>query len=288
MTLLWQGFTTAVVCLVALYSFRKRARTYPPGPRGVPILGNLFQVNTANPWTKFREWAKIYGPIVYVNIAGQSIVLLNTKKAAEDLLEYRGSKYSDRPRLIALEYMGGNSLITMLSLGDRWRRLRRASEHALGAKISSNYHGIQTNESTLMAHGLLTEPEKWNGQLQRMSSSIILSILYGKPIIQSVDDPSVVFMNELVEAFCEATVPGTYLVVFPILEHLPRWLSRWKQVVEKRFQIYDSRFHELFLSIKKKVISGQEQCPSFSFTLAENQARHGTSDRDCSWSCGAL
>ncbi|THU95918.1 hypothetical protein K435DRAFT_665488, partial [Dendrothele bispora CBS 962.96] len=95
------------------------------------------------------------------------IILLNTKKAAEDLLEHRGSKYSDRPRLIASEYMTGNSVITMLSIGDRWRRMRRASEHALGVKISSNYHRIQTNESTLATHGLFMEPDKWNEQLQR-------------------------------------------------------------------------------------------------------------------------
>ncbi|THU95919.1 cytochrome P450, partial [Dendrothele bispora CBS 962.96] len=114
-------------------------------------------------------------------------------------------------------------------------------------------------------------------------------ILYGKPSIQSINDPSVVFMNETVEAFSETTVPGTYLVdTFPILEHLPRWLSHWKQVVEKQFQSYDSRFHELFLSIKNSVISGHEQHPSFSSTLAENQTQHKISDRDCSWLSGTL
>jgi hypothetical protein len=40
------------------------------------------------------------GPIVYINVAGQDMVILNTHKAAADLLDRRAPIYSNRPRWI--------------------------------------------------------------------------------------------------------------------------------------------------------------------------------------------
>ena len=33
----------------------------PPGPPGVPLLGNLHQLPPERPWVKLAEWAKEYG-----------------------------------------------------------------------------------------------------------------------------------------------------------------------------------------------------------------------------------
>ena len=38
---------------------------------------------------------------MYISIAGTGILVLNSHKAAADLLERRGQIYSDRPRLIS-------------------------------------------------------------------------------------------------------------------------------------------------------------------------------------------
>lgn len=89
---------------------------YPPGPPAIPFFGNLFQL-TVDAWVPFTKWGKQYGqlliflsrcsaetfglgPVVYLNIAGQPIVVLNTLKAAGDLLDRRSNIYSDRPRYI--------------------------------------------------------------------------------------------------------------------------------------------------------------------------------------------
>jgi hypothetical protein len=51
------------------------------------------------------------GPIVYVDLAGQSMVVLNTHKVATDLLDKRASIYSDRPRLIVASEIMSRGLI---------------------------------------------------------------------------------------------------------------------------------------------------------------------------------
>ena len=45
----------------------------------------------------------IIGDVVYLNVLGQSIVVLGSMQAARDLLDKRSSNYSDRPRSAMME-----------------------------------------------------------------------------------------------------------------------------------------------------------------------------------------
>ena len=53
----------------------------------------------------------VAGDIYYLNVAGKIVVVLNSRKAAIDLLERRSAIYSDRPRMIvAFEMITGGLL----------------------------------------------------------------------------------------------------------------------------------------------------------------------------------
>jgi hypothetical protein len=97
-----------ILGIIALYAARYLAspfRKLPPGPRGYPIIGNLLEVK-AGQWLKFAEWHKKYGQfvvsniffgtflrwsqpgdLIYLNAAGQPVVIINSPKAAVVLLD---------------------------------------------------------------------------------------------------------------------------------------------------------------------------------------------------------
>lgn len=61
----------------------------PPGPPRLPIIGNVHQVPKAHTILQYYAWSKIYGPVMHLNILGQSIIILSTTKAAHELLAKR-------------------------------------------------------------------------------------------------------------------------------------------------------------------------------------------------------
>jgi len=85
------------VGILAQQLFKKKdPLPLPPGPPGLPIVGNSFQIPLINPWRKQAEWTKQYGPIYRLKLGKDTVIVLGTQQAAKDLLEKRSKIYSSR------------------------------------------------------------------------------------------------------------------------------------------------------------------------------------------------
>lgn len=70
-------------------------------------LPDLGDVATDYAWLTWTEWRRIYGPINYLNAAGQSILIANSQEVATSLLDERSAIYSDRPRFVMAAEVSG-------------------------------------------------------------------------------------------------------------------------------------------------------------------------------------
>ena len=41
-----------------LYLLRRQSSTRPPGPKGLPFLGNIFDIPNENGWSVYAEWSR--------------------------------------------------------------------------------------------------------------------------------------------------------------------------------------------------------------------------------------
>ena len=57
---------TIALVLFAIYVlkyfiFRSRSPSLPPGPRGLPLVGNIFDMPSEKEWLTFAKWGETYG-----------------------------------------------------------------------------------------------------------------------------------------------------------------------------------------------------------------------------------
>ncbi|KAJ7503688.1 cytochrome P450 [Mycena galericulata] len=285
----WSLFlaSAAFLYLVQKTNFLRKGRL-PPGPRGLPIVGNLFQLKT-DAWHTFTEWKDTYGPLVYINVAGQSILILNSHKVAADLLDRRAPNYSNRPRwIVASEILTGGLLVVFTQYNDVWRRMRRAGHEGLNKQVASSFHAPQNREALLLVDGMLKHPKLWNEEIRRATASMIWSVVYDKPPITDAEDPSIAAVNNFITRIVRAAFPGShYVEFFTWMKYVPSSMAKWKRDAEEWYRKDSKVFEELYLDAKHRVKSGEDR-PSFAANLVRDVERHGLSDKESAWLAATL
>ncbi|KAJ2918994.1 hypothetical protein MD484_g1408, partial [Candolleomyces efflorescens] len=200
-----------------------RGLPLPPGPRGLPILGNLFQLPQAEQWKVYQEWSKQYGDMVYLEAMGQPILILGTLDRTEDLMEKHATMYSDRPTLPVGQFIDLSHSFAMMNYGADWRHDRRVFHQYLNHHAVVQYHPIMEQEAVNLLRRLTENPEKFRDHVRFTLGSIIMRVAYGFDDVDT-NKRLVTDAEALVSSFTEAIVPGRYLFnSFPSLGLLPDW-----------------------------------------------------------------
>jgi hypothetical protein len=105
-------------------------------------------------------------------------------------------------------------LLHMLTADHRWRRLRRVTVEGYSKSAVPDFYPIQGREALMLALALIKNPPDTEKHLQRHGSSIMLSVNYHLPPVDSEDDPIIVGVMKHVERLMHETRPGTRLVEF--------------------------------------------------------------------------
>lgn len=110
-----------VLLLTVLYLRPNRYAKLPPGPPGIPVLGNLLQLPKHFAFLKFHEWSKQYGPIFSVNLAGQRVVVVNSVKTAADVLDRLSAHTSNRPPWIKInQFLSRGNIVISAQQGETY------------------------------------------------------------------------------------------------------------------------------------------------------------------------
>ncbi|PPQ95874.1 hypothetical protein CVT26_015566 [Gymnopilus dilepis] len=206
---------------------KARGISLPPGPKQKWLIGNLHQLAAAKtePWLTFASWGKIYGPLVYLRVLNKETIIINSGKAAIELLESRSGVTSDRPT----QWMGGElagrkySVFLTSSTDPRFRFFRRLLHNGLNPRASKDYRPIQLQENRVLLQNLAQSPQNLALHIRRNAVATILKVAYGYEV-KSNDDPLVHLLEHGFKLAAGISVPGKYWVeFFPILRYIPSW-----------------------------------------------------------------
>ncbi|KAJ0419163.1 putative cytochrome P450 [Aspergillus carlsbadensis] len=232
--------------LLAVYLATRRKPTsslpLPPGPKPLPLIGNIHQAPKSHGWRIYQQWSKEYGPIVHVNMLGQHVIILSSTEVAHEILAKRGAAFSDRPRLFLANELALKGLnILMMNYTPQFRQHQRLHASVLNTTPAASYLPLQTLESTQLVHDLANNASNPSGTevqkyFQRAIASIIHTLLYGFRIADP-DDAMLDKIAKFNHEFSEFVQVGAHIVdILPVLNNLPGFLAPWKDKAERHFQ----------------------------------------------------
>lgn len=93
---------TILACLAALLyliyvTLKRRSCSTLPCPKGLPILGNLLQLNCKRPDLLLSTWGKELGPIFRFRLLSRDIVVANSYETIREMLVTKGKDFGGRP-----------------------------------------------------------------------------------------------------------------------------------------------------------------------------------------------
>ncbi|KAH8587006.1 cytochrome P450 [Bisporella sp. PMI_857] len=268
-----------------------RRKHLPPGPRGLPIIGNLLDFADSDLVRgKVIGWAQKHGDIFYTRLGGSDYVWLSSPKVVKDLMDKKSAVYSSRASLpLAQDVASAGRRQLFMQYGPEWRKIRKASHALLNLTSAVKYQPIQDFESKQLLVDFLDSPENFYEHNRRYSASVIMLVTYGYRL-PKWDHPLVKEIYDVLDNLTEMTAPGAHAVdSFPSLACLPEiFLGNWRTFGKKVFEHDSKVYTKLWNNLKREVDQGiAKDCFCKSFYLA-NPEKQGIDDLLAAYTCGGL
>nr|XP_057905478.1 cytochrome P450 2K1-like isoform X3 [Doryrhamphus excisus] len=206
--------------------------THPPGPRCLPLLGNLLQVDLSRLDQSLFKLSKRYGPVFTLHLGLKKMVVLAGSKTVRQALINHPEEFGDREtNPLFYDFNQGHGII--FTNGETWKEMRR---FAL-ATLRDFGMGKRLSERKIIeeCQYLTEEFEKHEGKafdtttlISYAASNIISAIMFGKRF--DYKDP--VFQEMLANDQETVRLSGsTSILLYMVFPWLGPWLKNWRDLM---------------------------------------------------------
>ncbi|XP_037587177.1 cytochrome P450 2W1 isoform X1 [Cebus imitator] len=159
------------------------APRWPPGPRPLPLIGNLHLLRLSQQDQSLMELSERYGPVFTVHLGRQKTVVLTGFEAVKEALAGPGQELADRPPIAIFQLIQRGGGI-FFSSGAHWRAARHFTVrvlHSLGVGRE-----LMTDKILQELKCLSEQLDGYEGQpfplalLGWAPSNIIFTLLFGR------------------------------------------------------------------------------------------------------------
>ncbi|KAI0791751.1 cytochrome P450 [Abortiporus biennis] len=263
-------YVIGLVSVVFFLRYVKRKRDnpnglpLPPGPTPLPLIGNLLDFPQERPWLTYDAMSQKYGEIFYLNVLGTPIVVLNSLKTVQDLMEKRSATYSDRINMpMLVDLMGCGFVIPIMKYGEFWRRHRKVLHTYFSPAASETFLPRQLHDSKVLIKLIKDEPEKTVEHMRFTLNSTTMNVSYGLDM-KSSQDPILKDLDTFLEGFRRGAIYGSFLVdTIPLLKYIPTWFpgAAFQRYAAKLNALAHQVRDDTFNNVRKAMEDGSaKQC----------------------------
>ncbi|XP_068565184.1 cytochrome P450 2K1-like [Cebidichthys violaceus] len=214
-----------LVYLVSSLSFSSQQdRKEPPGPKPLPLLGNLLQLDLKRPYNTLLKLSKKYGSVFTVYMGPQKVVVLAGYKTVKEALVNHADVFGDRDQM-QITHDANNGHGVLWSNGDSWKDMRRFAltnlrDFGMGKRAVEEKIIEECDQLIEVFKNYKGEAFDSTQPVNYAVSNIICSIVYGNRF--EYDDPHFTSLVDRTNRIIE-------LVGSPSIQlyNLFPWIGRW-------------------------------------------------------------
>ncbi|XP_068169192.1 cytochrome P450 2F2-like [Antennarius striatus] len=250
------------VWLLVLLSQNRRNKNFPPGPRTIPFIGNLLELNLENPIVDLDRLTKRYGNVYSFSIGPRPGIVINGVQAFKEAFINKAAAFSGRPNdQYANRVVRQNDGVPGLILSDNtsaWREHRRFGLMTLRnfglGKNSMEKRILTETQYTIkileQSHGKPMDPYQL---FHKATSNVMCQILFARRF--DYEDETINFFLGFFHEINKA-VNGRWGLIYdcvPLVRYLPLPFQR----VFKTVQTAKEKYLKAVVENNKTRIPGQ-------------------------------
>nr|XP_009788454.1 PREDICTED: cytochrome P450 71D8-like [Nicotiana sylvestris] len=144
------------LCFIIIKGYNKYAKSkqkLPPGPRKLPLIGNLHQLlclgsSEFQPHVALSKLAAKYGPLMHLKLGQRLVLVVSSAEVSRQFFKTHDLTFSNRPELfVGKIMMYGFSDMAFAPYGDFWRQMRKiCNSELLGLKRIHSFFPMMFDE----------------------------------------------------------------------------------------------------------------------------------------------
>ncbi|GLT45182.1 hypothetical protein SLA2020_190340 [Shorea laevis] len=274
----WAVFVGALAMAISWYArlmIQKSSKTrpsLPPGPPGLPLLGNLpFLEPQLHLY--LTRLSQTYGPIFKLRLGSKTCIIVNSPELAKVILKDQDAIFANRDiPASALEVTYGGVDIAWSPNGPHWQKLRKifVREMMSNASLDACYalRRREVREMVKDIHGKVGSPINIADQMFLTVLNVITSMLWGGTVLYGQERCSIgvefrQVVGEIVELLGKPNISDFFPALAPFdLQGIQRKM--------KKLSLWFDRFFESVLAGQTKFEGKEETKDLLQFLLELN------------------
>ncbi|XP_065862597.1 cytochrome P450 71D445-like [Euphorbia lathyris] len=237
------SFILFIYLALRILGKKNSTKNLPPGPWKLPVIGSIHHLITSLPHHRLRDLAKIYGPIMHLQLGELSHIVISSPEAAKEVMKTHDITFAERPHVLQLALLTYNySDMAFSPYGEYWRQLRKiCTIELLSVKRVESFRSIREEQlsrliTSISSNSIAGSPINFSRMLCSLIYSIVSRSAFGK--IWEGEDILIAAIKDVVEAAGGFSLADLYpsVKLFQLLSVMSSKMEKHQTKIDKIFQ----------------------------------------------------